>query len=165
MIILSYLIQKISIQEKNFNIFSILLFILVVISFATKSHIIKNLNKNFYKEQLLSKQIKENYSTIDRLLIPVNLMNLRMNTGLPIFIDWKHPPFKYNEIIEWKYRLDIAKAFYNSSDLNQKKILEEINKIEKISHILLKKEKMPKKCNNLINNENFALVLSRDCFE
>jgi len=165
MIILSYLIQKISIQEKNFNIFSILLFILVVISFATKSHIIKNLNKNFYKEQLLSKQIKENYSKIDRLLIPVNLMNLRMNTGLPIFIDWKHPPFKYNEIIEWKYRLDIAKAFYNSSDLNQKKILEEINKIEKISHILFKKEEMPKKCNNLINNENFALVLSRDCFE
>jgi hypothetical protein len=88
-----------------------------------------------------------------------------MNTGLPIFIDWKHPPFKYDEIIEWKYRLDIAKAFYNSSDLNQKKILEEINKIEKISHILFKKEEMPKKCNNLINNENFALVLSRDCFE
>ncbi len=47
--------------------------------------------------ELLNK-IKENYVYIDRLLIPVSLQDVRMNIGLPIFVDWKHPPFKFNEI-------------------------------------------------------------------
>ena len=56
-----------------------------------------------------------------------------MNTGLPIFIDWKHHAFKYDEIIHFfKERLEVfgSKTFYkiqtNFDDL-EKLILENIN--------------------------------------
>ena len=59
----------------------------------------------------LVKKIRENYINIDRLLIPVYLEDIRLNVGIPIFVDWKHPPFKFNEIIEWKKRMTLALAF------------------------------------------------------
>ena len=59
----------------------------------------------------LINKIKENYVYIDRLLIPVSLEDVRMNIGLPIFVDWKHPPFKFNEIIEWKKQINLASSF------------------------------------------------------
>ena len=40
-----------------------------------------------------------------------------MNTGLPIFIDWKHHAFKYSEIIIWKNRMNLAEKFFVSNEL------------------------------------------------
>ena len=88
-----------------------------------------------------------------------------MNTGLPIFIDWKHHAFKYDEIIKWKQRISLSNDFYaQTSYLNQVAQLKKIEKLENISHILIKKSKLEYKCNNLINDDIFALVSVKQCY-
>ena len=88
-----------------------------------------------------------------------------MNTGLPIFIDWKHHAFKYDELIMWKKRVDLASKFFETNDFDKQKIiLDDINKIEKISHILIDKNRLTKDCDNLIEHEIYALINSTTCY-
>jgi hypothetical protein len=102
-------------------------------------------------------------------LIPSDLDFIRMNTGIPIFIDWKHHAFKYDEIIEWKRRLDLNDNFYKSmKTIDRITFLKKINKIENISHILLKEDQLSdleKNCKNLIIDNTFILIDSKKCYE
>ena len=105
-------------------------------------------------------------TSIERVLIPINIPYIRMNTGLPIFIDWKHHAFKYDEIIMWKKRINLAQKFYEISIFEQQReILMNINKIDFISHILIEKKELNPKCLNLINHEKFALINASTCYE
>ena len=38
--------------------------------------------------------IKKHDKDIKRILIPTNLKQIRLNTELPIFVDWKSAPLK-----------------------------------------------------------------------
>tara|TARA_B100000035_G_scaffold81037_1_gene67952 strand:- start:8592 stop:10061 length:1470 start_codon:yes stop_codon:yes gene_type:complete len=166
MIIISFFLQKIDIQKSKFNLFSIFIFIILWIFFFVDNHFIKNSNKVFYDKLKLTQEITKNYNSIERILIPVDLTYIRMNTGLPIFIDWKHHAFKYNEIIHWQKRMNLAKNFYASNNLEkQKSILVDINKIETITHILINKEKLNHNCDDLINHGEYSLVSVINCYE
>ena len=165
MIVVSHFISKINFRKSRFNTHIIILSLFVCIFFYFKSHHIKNTNLKFNEKLILVDKIKKHYDSIDRLLIPTNLDYIRMNSGLPIFIDWKHHAFKYNEIIKWKQRISLSNDFYaQTSYLNQVAQLKKIEKLENISHILLKKSKLEYKCNNLINDDIFALVSVKQCY-
>ena len=89
-----------------------------------------------------------------------------MNTGLPIFINHKHHPFKHNEIIDWDLRLKLASNFYNAKNLeSQNKFLKEIIELEKISHILFKKTQFYPECKDLINDDDYILIKISDCYK
>ncbi len=165
MIVFSFLIEKFFLNKNGLKIFCSIFFLIIFSFFFLKNHFVKNLNQNFYLKLELTKKIKENYNFIDRLLIPVNLSYIRMNTGIPIFIDWKHHAFKYSEIIIWRKRVDLAENFYNAKSLAKTKlILKKINEIEKISHILVYKDQRFNNCENLIDDESFLLVDVNKCF-
>ena len=164
-IIISYLLEKLSFKESKIKFISFFLIILTSISFGYKSHYIKNSKKAFQEKLELSKSIKKNFDKIDRILTPTNLDYVRMYSGLPIFIDWKHHAFRLDQLIEWKKRIDLTNKFYGSKNIeDQKTQLKEIQKIEYISHILINKDKLEIDCNNLINHEVFALVNASDCY-
>ena len=164
-IILSYLISKISHETKILKLLSVILFSLSCIFFFSKNHFLKDSNKVFYKKLELVGKIKKNYDNIDRILIPDDLIYIRMNSGLPIFIDWKHHAFKYDEIIYWKERIDLSRSFYNSKNFDDKKlILDKINNIEKVSHILFYKKNFHLDCENLIDDKIFIFIETNSCF-
>ena len=165
-IILSYFLEKIKLDELKLKIISYFLIIFTGTFFFIKSHYIKDQNNEFKNKLILTKEIKKNYDSIERILIPTQLHYIRMNSGLPIFIDWKHHAFRYDQIIEWKQRVNLADDFYNSKYENEKLLkLQKILKIENISHILIKKEELKIGCNNLINHKKFALVSVQECYE
>ena len=165
MIIFSFLLIKIFNKKINLKFYSIVLFSFSISFFFIKNHFIKNSNQFFFNELELSNKIKSNYSEIDRLLIPVNLENIRMNTGLPIFVDWKHPPFKYDEVIIWKKRIILASTFFDEKNFYQRKLIfDEINQMQKISHILIKKTDLINGCKNLLNDDEYALIIAKECF-
>jgi len=165
-IILSHFLEKIKLEEFRLKLVSYSLILLTSAFFFIKSHYIKDLNNNFKNKLVLTQEIKKNFDLIDRILIPTHLDHVRMNSGLPIFIDWKHHAFRYDQIIEWKQRLILANEFYTSNSDNEKfKKLKKIQEIEKISHILIKKKELKVTCMNLINHEEFALVSAQDCYE
>jgi len=165
-IILSHFLEKIKLEEFRLKLVSYSLILLTSAFFFIKSHYIKDLNNNFKNKLVLTQEIKKNFDLIDRILIPTHLYHVRMNSGLPIFIDWKHHAFRYDQIIEWKQRLILANEFYTSNSDNEKfKKLKKIQEIEKISHILIKKKELKVSCVDLINHEEFALVSADDCYE
>ena len=165
-IILSSWIEKIKSDENKIKIVSFSLLLLVSSFFFIKSNFIKDLNSEFSKKLVLPKKIKKNFNSIDRILIPTNLDYIRMYTGLPIFIDWKHHAFRFDQLIEWRQRMDLANEFYSSKNIKaQSKTLEEIQKIEDISHILIRRDKLKIDCDDLINHEKFILVSVKDCYE
>ncbi|MDC2985418.1 hypothetical protein OAY24_01760 [Candidatus Pelagibacter sp.] len=164
-IILSSWIEKIKSDENRLKIVSFSLLLLVSSFFFIKSNFIKDLNGEFSKKLVLPKEIKKNFNSIERILIPTNLDYIRMYTGLPIFIDWKHHAFRFDQLIEWRQRMDLANKFYSSKNIRtQSKSLEEIQKIEDISHILIRRDKLKIECDDLINHEKFILVSVKDCF-
>jgi uncharacterized membrane protein len=115
---------------------------------------------------MLSKEIKNNFESIERILIPTNLDYIRMYTGLPIFINWKHHAFRFDQLIEWRQRMDLANEFYSNTNKETQLIkLKEIQKIENISHILISKNKLKIECDDLINHEVFILVDAKACYE
>ena len=89
-----------------------------------------------------------------------------MYTGLPIFINWKHHAFRFDQLIEWCQRMNLADEFYSNNNIESQLIkLKEIQKIENISHILINKDKLKIECDDLINHEVFALVNAQACYE
>ena len=166
MIIVSFLINKLLSKKINLNIFGVFLFLIIFSFFFVKNHFLKNDNQYFYSKLELTKEISKHYNLIQRILIPVDLAHIRMNTGLPIFIDWKHHAFKYNELIIWKKRVNLANQFYETSDFDKQKIiLDDINQIENISHILIDKNELKKNCNNLIEHKIYALINASTCYK
>ncbi len=164
-VILSFFLNKINLSKTKLQTTSYLLIILISTSFYIKSHYIKNLNQNFKKDINLVNKIKRNFNSIERLLIPVDLDFIRMNSGLPIFIDWKHHAFRYDQLIEWQLRIDLANKFYNSKIIDKQLVnLKKIQEIENISHILIKKDKLNINCNDLIEHDVYMLVNSKNCF-
>lgn len=89
-----------------------------------------------------------------------------MYTGLPIFINWKHHAFRFDQLIKWRKRMNLADEFYSNNNIESQLIkLKEIQKIENISHILIYKDKLKIECNDLINHEVFILVDAKACYE
>lgn len=52
----------------------------------------------------------------DVILIPPDLGFFRLQTGAPVFVDWKTHPYKDTEVIEWHRRIGLANAFYEAAD-------------------------------------------------
>ena len=164
-IILSYFLEKIELDKFKLKLVSYFLIVLTSAFFFIKSHYIKNLNNEFRNKLILTQEIKKNFNLIERILIPTQLHYVRMNSGLPIFIDWKHHAFRFDQLIEWRKRMDLANEFYSSKTKEDRwMMLKEIQEIEYISHILIKRDKLKIECNDLINHEVFLLVNVQDCY-
>ena len=165
-IIISFLIDKIKGKLFNKKKLILTIFFSISIFFGLKSHVLENLNNNFEKKLFLFNEIKEYYNEIDSILVPIDTVSIRLNTGLPIFINHKHHPFKHNEIIDWNLRVKLASNFYNAKNLiSQNQFLKEIIEIEKISHILFKKSQFYPECKDLINNKDYILIDISDCYK
>lgn len=71
-------------------------------------------------------------------LIPVKMLDFRLETGAPAFIDFKTPPYKDTEVLEWYRRIQLAQRFYRkpTCDLAQRFV-----KREGVTHIILPAER------------------------
>ena len=114
----------------------------------------------------MTNEIKKNFDLIDRILTPTDLDYIRMNSGLPVFINWKHHAFRYDQLIEWRKRVDLADNFYQSENFTDQLVnLQKIQKTEEVSHILIRKNDLDKKCKDFINHDIFSLVSVSDCYK
>ena len=164
-VIISFLVSKINVTTKKLNIFAYTLIIMTTFFFIVKSHYLKNLKLDFNEKLKLTNSIKQQPNSIERILIPPNLDYVRMYSGFPIFVDWKHPAFRYDQIIEWKERLDLANNFYLSKSLDEQlEYLKKIENTEHISHLIIDKKKIFVDCEDFINHDIFMLVNIKKCF-
>jgi hypothetical protein len=60
---------------------------------------------------------KDNARPGDIYVLPPKLKKLykfRLETGIPILVNWKTHPYKDTEVIEWYDRIETASTFYES---------------------------------------------------
>ena len=165
MIIFSFFLKKLKNKKINLNLLSKLFFIIIFCFFSLKSHYLDNENLRFKNKLDLAHKIKNSNEKIERILIPITIEDLRMNIGIPIFIDWKHTPFKYDEVIRWKERIKLANNFYDKQEfIDKKNSLIKIQEIESITHILIDKKFVNFDCENLIDHKKYFLFRVSDCF-
>ena len=104
---------------------------------------------------------------ITRILIPTNLEYIRLNTGLPVFVDWKTTPYKNDALIKWYERIKLTNSFYDSTELeNQKLFFTKIINEEKITHVLIKdnhKNILLKECKYLFNDHGYLFYDINKC--
>jgi len=116
-------------------------------------------HKNYKTNYPISSLIKEYKNSITKILIPTNLEHIRLNTGLPIFVDWKTVPYKNDALIRWYERIKLTNAFYDSDKVEiKKRLFIKINNEEHISHILVKdndKNKIFNDCEYLFKDHGY----------
>ena len=165
-IVLNKLNQKYSLTIENYSkVISLIcmLFILLLTIPGVKE--IYSLNE--FKKKKFSLAIKlSKEKNINRLLIPINQNHIRMNSGIPIFIDWKSTPYKNEEIIDWYERINLAKNFYLSTTFKKRhEVFNQIAKLEKISHFVVKKrnQNLFVKCKKILEHKKLILYSSDSC--
>ena len=124
-------------------------------------------HKNYKTNYPISSLIKEYKNGITKILIPTNLEHIRLNTGLPIFVDWKTVPYKNDALIKWYERIKLTNAFYDSDEVeNKKRLFIKINNKEHISHILVKdnnKNKIFNDCEYLFSDHGYLFYELSEC--
>ncbi|WP_448809726.1 DUF6798 domain-containing protein [Agromyces bauzanensis] len=49
-------------------------------------------------------------------LIPLDEQNVRLNAGVPIYVDWKSPPYASTDLVEWWSRIDQVRDFERNAE-------------------------------------------------
>ena len=163
LIIISHLVKRINLNIK----FATSLFLIVYSLFFIKNILVEEkFNKKLNNKNDLFVFLKSN-EKIDLLIIPTYMEDIRLNTSVPVFVNWKLHAFKNNEIIEWHKRIKIVNSFYGSENANQQlSFLKKINFIQGTSHILLDKSKQNTlliNCKIINSSDNYILYNSNTC--
>ena len=109
--------------------------------FIGLSAAINSSNFHIKDEFVLDLRKRDNQNT--DILVPIDFTNIRLNTPVSIFVDFKSHPLNPREIIEWKRRIDLAQSFYSSSSAEEAIfLLEEISRTSNTNHALIKDDKV-----------------------
>lgn len=85
-------------------------------------------------EQRLASFIYAHKLLGDLYLTPAKMQDFRLETGAPVFVDFKSIPYKDADVLEWYRRVRLANRFYVRGDCA---LLEKIAKDEGITHVVL----------------------------
>ncbi len=147
-LIISYLINLIFKKINILNIKMINITIYLVCGIIILSHItygmnglIKQFNEYLNKDHgQMMNYVNEYKKTSDVFLIPPDLMEFRLNTGVPVFVTYKSHPYKDVELLEWYERIAIAQNIYNNNTKNNCNLIEKLKKEYNITHVVIKKK-------------------------
>ena len=70
-------------------------------------------------------------------LVPAEMEQFRLKTGVPILVDWKTHPYKDAEVIEWYRRLLDARKFYASMPDSGREVLHDMQRRYDVTHVVL----------------------------
>lgn len=84
-------------------------------------------------ERLMMAYVKENKSNGDIFLTPVKMQDFRLETGAPVYVDFKSIPYRNADVLEWYRRVQLADQFFNTGDCQ---ILQDILRSEKITRVV-----------------------------
>jgi hypothetical protein len=102
-------------QERHGVIFTVLfVFVIFSVLVGITRQVIDQYRKNNSPEAGLFQYIRQKNHRDNLYLIPVKLQDFRLETGVPVFVDFKSIPYRDVEVLEWQRRLFLADDFYNN---------------------------------------------------
>lgn len=89
-------------------------------------------------------------------LIPLDMQDFRLTTGAPIYVEFKSIPYKDQDVLEWRRRLQISDLFYKKGTCAD---LEKLSKIG-LTHVIATSRQYKLECEAwqlLYQDENYAV--------
>jgi len=116
---------------------------------------IKQMPKYIEKDILpVEKYVKNNKKENNVYLVPVKMMDFRLNTGAPVLVTYKSHPYKDVELMEWYERVKKAEEFYGDSRADKNQLIMDFKNNYRITHIVWEKG------HGIIENTNLIEVYS-----
>jgi hypothetical protein len=169
---LSLLIGRISTlidYDKLFNVSKdiIIIFCIFLFIFLAQRGVYKTIKAHYsLQENKLHAFLRKLDYKDGSLLIPIDYALIRMNAGVPVFIDFEGFAYKADDVIEWDDRIQLASNFYNSHSKMQKiLILKKIMNKEKISYILFDSRIQKLDCDPIYKDEKSTVYVVNKCFK
>lgn len=70
-------------------------------------------------------------------LVPLGFRGFRLETGEPIFVDWKSHPYRDDEFVEWFKRVKLTSEFYSTDSAAAALwALNQIRRESQITHVI-----------------------------
>jgi len=66
-------------------------------------------------------------------LIPPKMQDFRLETGLPILVDFKSIPYRDTDVLNWYRRIELANRFYKEKDCSS---LDQASQVYNITHLV-----------------------------
>lgn len=129
-------------NQRIINWCSMALISLAVISGASRFTLDLIRKENIPERALFTYVLSHKQST-DLYLTPSKMQDFRLETGAPVFIDFKSIPYKETDVIEWYRRITLNNHFYQDMDCS---ILASLIKHERVTHIVIDTSSQFKGC-------------------
>ena len=80
--------------------------------------------------------VRDHSDAGDMFLIPLEMEDFRLYTGVPVFVDFKSHPYRDTEVIEWYDRLRQVEAVYEAEDGEACDMIEMLAATYGVTHIV-----------------------------
>ncbi|HSF83150.1 MAG TPA: DUF6798 domain-containing protein [Anaerolineales bacterium] len=108
-------------------------------------------------ERALFSYVNDHKQANDLYLTPVKMQDFRLESGAPVFVDFKSIPYKDSDVLEWYRRVQLADDFYQRLDC---KLLKKMVAEEGITHVVVEMDQKPSLCSfmeSTFQDQNLAL--------
>ncbi len=120
--------------HQRFIFILIIVAVIIAVTLGMVRFKIEMAQKEASPEQGLFSFVRASLQAGQTYLIPVKMLDFRLETGAPAFIDFKTPPYKATEVLEWYRRIQLAQRFYRSPSCD---LLLRFVKREGVTHVIL----------------------------
>ena len=136
------------IQPKTLKVSALILAILLAGSGITKTFL-EYVEKKGSPDRAMMAFIDQNKSSGDTYLIPHDMQDFRLETGAPVYVEFKSIPYKDTDVLEWYRRVSKAGSLYQASMKRTGcQILADL-RLEGVTHAVLPYDHTVKNCENL----------------
>lgn len=131
--------KSLSLNTRSYLIFPIISFVFLISILGIKNYKTYMNTYTFNITDKLFNYVRQKRQIDDQYIVPLQMENFRLETGVPIFIDFKSHPYKSEELVEWYRRVMLVNKIVNyDSSLNVSLINNLIKKYD-VTHLLLEK--------------------------
>lgn len=118
---------------------TLILILITLVSIGTIRFTIEATKKYTSSEREMQLYVKENHQLDDLYLVPINMQDFRLATGVPILVDFKSIPYYEADVLEWRTRLLNSSNFYKKALIDPEGcyLARHLNEGYGITHIVL----------------------------
>ncbi|MEA3440872.1 MAG: DUF6798 domain-containing protein, partial [Chloroflexota bacterium] len=70
-------------------------------------------------------------------LTPIKMQDFRLETGAPVYVDFKSIPYRDDDVLEWYRRVQIADQFYKTGDCD---VLYQLSSSDGVTHAIIEND-------------------------
>ena len=121
----------------------------VLSGFGLSKTLVEDWLRNAWDDRGMMAYVNGHKVSGDTYLIPTNMQDFRLETGAPVYTEFKSIPYKDVEVIEWHRRIRATGRLYSAPRKRDGCVLASELHLEGVTHIILPYDHAIRTCSNL----------------